>query len=227
VESPKISNVIQAWKPDLAYNQWFAEVFRQNVAVPGARLVVSWTEDSPRGLRACNALAAMECEYATELMAEIRDKRIAEDIVEFGIYKGCWITFLWQMTEQLGLRLRIYGFDSFEGLSEPHPEHDMAYWNKGQYACLFEVVSRNLQVGVRPRIKLVKGWCSMIGRMCAALENSEHSRNGCRQWRTWNSSSYSTGRSATFICESTTKNNQVAQFDATCPYAANSNGATS
>lgn len=140
MESPKLSDVIQAWKPDVAYNQWFAEVFRQNVAVPKARLVVSWAEDSPRGLRAYNALAAMECEYATELLAEIRDTQIAGDIVEFGIYQGWWINFLWQMTEQLGLRRRIYGFDNFEGLSEPHPENDMAYWKKGQYACSFEEV---------------------------------------------------------------------------------------
>ena len=53
---------------------------------------------------------------------------------------------------------RVYGFDSFEGLSEPHPEHDHPFWKKGQYACSFEQVSQNLPTAQRPRIKLVKGF---------------------------------------------------------------------
>ena len=85
------------------------------------------------------------------------------------------------MTEQLGLRRRIYGFDSFEGLSEPLPEHDMAYWKKGQYACSFEEVSRNLQVGARPRIKLVKSFFkrSLQGADAQVAEKFAYVRIDC------------------------------------------------
>jgi hypothetical protein len=64
--------------------------------------------------------------------------------------------FFWQVTEQLRLRRRIYGFDSFEGLSEPHAERDLDFWRKGQYTCSLEQVAKNVQAAARPRIKLVK-----------------------------------------------------------------------
>jgi hypothetical protein len=43
-------------------------------------------------------------------------------------------------------------------LSEPHPEHDQAFWKKGQYACGLEQVSKNVRLSERPRMKLVKGF---------------------------------------------------------------------
>jgi macrocin-O-methyltransferase TylF-like protien len=75
-----------------------------------------------------------------------------------GIYQGWRINFLYRTTEYLGLNRRIYGFDSFEGLSDPHPQHDQAFWKKGQYACSLEEVSKNTQAALRPRLKLVKGF---------------------------------------------------------------------
>jgi tetratricopeptide (TPR) repeat protein len=146
------------WDSSLSYDDWCISVFRQHVPAPGVRIAASWGEDSEWGLRAYNALALLECEYATKLLAEIRDKNIEGDIVEFGIYQGWWINFLYRTTEELGLNRRLYGFDSFEGLSDPHPEHDQAYWKKGQYACSLEQVSVNVQAALRPRLKLVKGF---------------------------------------------------------------------
>jgi tetratricopeptide (TPR) repeat protein len=145
-------------RADETYDEWCGAVFGQRIAVPGARLSTSWAEDSPWGLRAYNALVTLECEYAQELLREIATKQIPGDIAEFGIFEGWWVNFLWQATESLALRRRIYGFDSFEGLSEPHPDHDHTFWKKGQYACSLEQVSKNVKTAERLRVKLVKGF---------------------------------------------------------------------
>jgi tetratricopeptide (TPR) repeat protein len=153
----------------LSYDDWCRSVFRQHVPAPGVRIACSFAEDSEWGLRAYNALALLECEYATKLLTEICDKNIQGDIVEFGIYQGWWINFLYRTTEDLGLHRRVYGFDSFEGLSDPHPEHDQAFWKKGQYACSLEEVSRNTQAALHPRLKLVKGFFEKSLRSPEAL----------------------------------------------------------
>ncbi len=145
-------------------DDWCRAVFQKLVPAPGVRIAASWAEDSEWGLRAYNALALLECEYAAKLLAEIRDKNIQGDIAEFGIYQGWWINFLYRTTEDLGLHRRIYGFDSFEGLSDPHPEHDQAFWKKGQYACSLEQVSKNTQAALRPRLMLVKGFFEKASR---------------------------------------------------------------
>jgi tetratricopeptide (TPR) repeat protein len=163
------SQPARTWDSSVSYDEWCRAVFHQHVPAPGVRIAASWAEDSEWGLRAYNALALLECEYATKLLAEIRDKQIEGDIVEFGIYQGWWVNFLYRTTEELGLSRRIYGFDSFEGLSDPHPEHDQAYWKKGQYACSLEQVSKNVQAALRPRLKLVKGFFEKSLRSAEAL----------------------------------------------------------
>ena len=159
----------RTWDSSVSYDDWCRAVFRQHVPVPGVRIAASWAEDSEWGLRAYNALALLECEYAAKLLAQIRDEKIEGDIVEFGIYQGWWVNFLYKTTEELGLNRRIYGFDSFEGLSDPHPEHDQAFWKKGQYACSLEQVSKNVQAALRPRLKLVKGFFEKSLRSAEAL----------------------------------------------------------
>ena len=154
----EVRAAITAAKSATGYDEWCLRTFGQSIPVPGVRIGASWAEDSSWGLRAYNALAQLECEYAQELLLEIATKNIPGDIVEFGIYQGWWINFLWQASETVGLRRRIYGFDSFEGLSEPHPEHDQAFWKKGQYACGLEQVSKNVRLSERSRLKLVKGF---------------------------------------------------------------------
>jgi hypothetical protein len=151
------------------YEDWFESVFKQRVPVPGVRIATSWPEDSAWGLRAHVALVQVECDYVRHLLAEIKEKQIAGDIAEFGIFEGWWVDFLWNTTESLGLKRRVYGFDSFEGLSEPHPEHDLSFWKKGQYACSLEQVSKNVQALTRPRIKLVKGFFEKSLRGADAL----------------------------------------------------------
>jgi tetratricopeptide (TPR) repeat protein len=152
-----------------SYEEWFESVFKKRVPTPGVRVATSWTEDTDWGRRAHNALVGLECEYAAELLQEIHERNIAGDTAEFGIFEGWWINFFWEATERLGLARRIYGFDSFEGLSEPHPEHDSGLWKKGHYACSLEQVRMNVQAQQRPRIKLVKGFFEKSLRGADAL----------------------------------------------------------
>jgi hypothetical protein len=168
-------------KSATGYDDWCLQTFRQRIPVPGVRIAASWAEDSSWGLRAYNALAQLECEYAQELLLEIATKNIPGDIVEFGIYEGWWINFLWQASETVGLRHRIYGFDSFEGLSEPHPKHDQAFWKKGQYACGLEQVGKNVRLSERPRLKLVKGFFekSLLGPEALLAEQFCYARIDC------------------------------------------------
>lgn len=169
------------WDNSISYENWARSVFRQDVPVPGVRVACSWNEDTEWGLRAHNALAQVECEYVAKLLTEIRDQNIPGDIVEFGIYQGWWINFLFKTTAELGLDRRIYGFDSFEGLSAPDPKHDLAFWKKGQYACSLEQVSKNVQAALRPRIKLVKGFFekSLRGADAQVAGNFSYVRIDC------------------------------------------------
>jgi len=141
-----------------SYENWFESVFKQRVPAPGARLAASWGDESTWGKKAHCALLEVECEYVKMLLKEIPEKEIKGDFVEFGIFQGWWINFFWQETEKLGLRRRIYGFDSFQGLSKPNSERDGAYWKEGMYACSLEQVAKNVLAEQRPRIKLVKGF---------------------------------------------------------------------
>jgi tetratricopeptide (TPR) repeat protein len=169
------------WDSSLSYEDWCRSVFRQPIPAPGVRVAWSGAEDTEWGQRAHGALVQLECEYAKKLLAEIRDKNIAGDIAEFGIFQGWWINFLYKATQELGLDRRIYGFDSFEGLSEPHPEHDDAFWKKGQYACSLEQVSLNVQAALRPRLKLVKGFFekSLRGAEALVAEKFSYVRIDC------------------------------------------------
>jgi hypothetical protein len=114
------------------------------------RIATSWLEDSHWGRRAFLALVQLEIEYATQLLTEIRDNNIEGDVAEFGVFEGWWINLLWQATERLGMPRRIYGFDSFAALSDPHPDYDQAFWKKGQYACAFDHVAKNVQLVAPP-----------------------------------------------------------------------------
>jgi len=154
---------------DETYDTWCMAAFGQRIPVPGVRIATSWPDDSPWGLRSHIALVGVECDYARELLRDIAVKGIPGDIVEFGIFQGWWVNYLWQATESLGLRRRIYGFDSFEGLSEPHPERDQSFWKKGQYACGLEQVSKNVRLAERPRLRLVKGFFETSLRSAEAL----------------------------------------------------------
>lgn len=164
-----------------SYEDWFESVFKKRVPAPSTRLAASWDEQSNWGQKAHCALVDVECEYVKMLLQEIREKGIKGDLAEFGIFQGWWINFFWRETERLGLQRRIYGFDSFEGLSEPHAQRDAGYWKKGMYACSLEQATKNVLAKERPRIKLVKGFFekSLKGPDALLAEDFSYVRIDC------------------------------------------------
>lgn len=104
------------------------------------------------------------------LLTELRESRVAGDIVEFGIFQGWWINWLYERTEFLNMTDRaIIGYDSFQGLSEPDPARDGSFWKAGMYAVSKSDVEQRVQAQTRPRIKLIEGWFADSLKQHAAL----------------------------------------------------------
>lgn len=96
----------------------------------------------------------------------IKGNRMQGDILEFGVFRGASLIILDKFVKRLlnGKRhkeLRIFGFDSFDGLPEPkgqdakHPD-----FHKGKYSCSKEELLRRLKkarVNIE-KIHLVEGW---------------------------------------------------------------------
>jgi hypothetical protein len=155
---PDIQASLQAMTTVSAYEAWFRSTFGQAIPAPTNRLSVSWPDGSEWGNRAHCALLNVEIDYVKHLLAEIKAKDIPGALAEFGVYEGWWIDHLWQFTEEIGLHRDVYGFDSFVGLSKPHPEFDSSFWQEGQYACDLATVAANVKTAERARIKLVEGY---------------------------------------------------------------------
>lgn len=111
--------------------------------------------------RCFEALLQVERDCIQQLVKDLAAQRVGGDFVEFGIFEGAWINLLYQMTEAAGLEnRRVIGFDSFQGLSAPHPEHDTSFWQEGMYAAGLEKVRGNVKAAKRPRISLIEGFFS-------------------------------------------------------------------
>jgi hypothetical protein len=111
--------------------------------------------------RCFNDLLAVEHDYIQALISQIGSQGISGSLVEFGIFQGAWINRLHEMAERAGLLDReIWGFDSFQGLSSPHPDFDTSYWKEGMYSAPKQQVEANVRAHERPRVKLVEGFFS-------------------------------------------------------------------
>lgn len=84
------------------------------------------------------------------------------DYVEFGVYYGTSLSCMHDALEQVGLRQRMFGFDSFEGLPESAAREDDAEWVPGQFKASLQLAEEYLERhGVpRDRVTLTKGWFS-------------------------------------------------------------------
>lgn len=85
------------------------------------------------------------------------------DYYEFGVFKGHTFWQAQRRAQALGLeQMRFFGFDSFEGLPEPHGPDvtEQQQFYRGQYACSFEEVSRTLDAhGIEwDTASLIKGY---------------------------------------------------------------------
>lgn len=142
----------------MTYDNWFQSTFGVHVPTPGTTISTSWSPESKFGHRAHCALIEIEVDYVKEMIGEIRDRNIPGDFAEFGIFEGWWVSKLWELTEEVSLFRNIYGFDSFEGLSDPDPKYDSTFWKRGMYACSLDQVRANVQAAKRRRIQLIKGF---------------------------------------------------------------------
>jgi O-methyltransferase len=83
------------------------------------------------------------------------------DYLEFGVFNGNSIGSMVLARESAGIpSMRLFGFDSFEGLPAGSEEEDAGVWKTGFYACSFEkmqqcLLRRNID---QKDITWVRGW---------------------------------------------------------------------
>jgi hypothetical protein len=140
------------------YGNWTRQFFGKVLPYPHYFLSTSVDHTSPLGKKFLNAMLTFIVEYEQGLIRQIYSERVPGAVVEFGIFEGYMLGKLIEECEQIGFNPDIYGFDSFEGLSEPSSENDYENWSKGQYACGYEQVAENLRLSERPNLRLVKGF---------------------------------------------------------------------
>jgi hypothetical protein len=79
------------------------------------------------------------------------------DYLEFGVCHGTSIMCLYRVLSKHNINsMRLFGFDSFEGL----PNDEENHWEKGQFKSDYEYTKKKLnEYGVDwNRVKLIKGW---------------------------------------------------------------------
>lgn len=97
-------------------------------------------------------------------LAELIERRGREglgDYLEFGVYAGSSLACMERALKDLSLTsVRLFGFDSFEGLPAEATNDDGGHWRPGMYRSGLEATRSHLDgQGVDwGRVKLVKGW---------------------------------------------------------------------
>jgi hypothetical protein len=85
------------------------------------------------------------------------------DYLEFGVYHGTSLSCMYEARESLGLgQMRLFGFDSFEGLPESAAHEDDGVWMPGQFRSPEALTRSNLERWGVPddAVTLTKGWFS-------------------------------------------------------------------
>jgi hypothetical protein len=103
--------------------------------------------------------------YAALLQELLRRSSPAEmgDYLEFGVYHGTTLSSMYLARERLGLSgMRLFGFDSFEGLPASAAEEDLGLWSPGQFRSSLRFTRENLRrLGVpNGAATLIPGWFS-------------------------------------------------------------------
>jgi hypothetical protein len=163
------------------YQNWTRSVFGADVPVPGVQLATSFPGSSSWGAKFHVALLNVELEYVDFLLSELQRSQVEGALVEFGIFEGWWINHLFERSEAIRLYRKVIGFDSFKGLSTPHPEFDQAVWQEGQYSCSLATVSANVRARRRPRIQLIEGYFadSLPTAEAQAIDRVAYARIDC------------------------------------------------
>ena len=85
------------------------------------------------------------------------------DYLEFGVYAGTSFICMHNTLNDRGLKqVRLFGFDSFEGLPDGATTDDDGLWQPGAFKAEYEVVSDRIAAAgaSAPRGTLIKGWFS-------------------------------------------------------------------
>jgi hypothetical protein len=85
------------------------------------------------------------------------------DYLEFGVYNGTSLVSTFRETEAMGLRgMRLFGFDSFQGLPQAAATDDEGKWKPGAWRSDLEFTEAVLEAEDvdRSRVVLVPGWFS-------------------------------------------------------------------
>jgi O-methyltransferase len=79
------------------------------------------------------------------------------DYIEFGVSRGTSMACTWSALQSCGVKCRLVGFDSFEGLGTEAEENG---WETGQFASTEAATRRYLKTHGVPeeQVVLVKGW---------------------------------------------------------------------
>jgi hypothetical protein len=161
------------WRADALYGRlpypvrvWILE--RQ--ARARARLGLSFSVEHDR--------LARSYRKAWELLLGEDPTAASGDFLEFGVYYGTSLACMHQALGELGLdRVRMFGFDSFEGMPESADREPASPWLPGQYRSSLGMTRSYLKKrGVPPdRVVLEKGWFS------DTLTPEFRERNGIRR----------------------------------------------
>ena len=109
--------------------------------------------------------AELEHKYREALQALTEKAGAAPlgDYLEFGVYNGTSLACMYRALESLRLdRVRLFGFDSFEGMPKEANTDDGGMWTPGQFKSEFAFTRQFLtEQNVNwDRVTLVKGWFS-------------------------------------------------------------------
>jgi O-methyltransferase len=90
-------------------------------------------------------------------------KELVGDYLEFGVFQGTSMICMWGLLKELELEhVRLFGFDSFEGMPDLARTDDGGHWKPGEFAAPYKLVKERLaEAGVpERRAVLIKGWFS-------------------------------------------------------------------
>lgn len=96
------------------------------------------------------------------LLAEEPGEQLG-DYLEFGVFYGSSLSCVYEATRRLKLdHVRLFGFDSFEGLPDSAAAEDEGVWYPGQFRSSIQLTREFLaREGVpEERVTLLKGWFS-------------------------------------------------------------------
>jgi O-methyltransferase len=91
------------------------------------------------------------------------DKECVGDYLEFGVFQGTSMICMWDVLNEMNLgHVRMFGFDSFEGMPDAASTDDGGVFKPAEFAAPYELTKQRLAEAAVPesRAILIKGWFS-------------------------------------------------------------------